>query len=119
MNTHTIKEELRDYILDNINQYDFLEPIDLHHELFNNDYYIIGYYQAEQWLKEHDISIFRGIEFVQDYERNNFGDDAIRTYDNAEALVNMITYIIGEELIMWEMHKEIEKLMHDNVYISE
>ena len=23
MNTHTIKEELRDYILDNINQYDF------------------------------------------------------------------------------------------------
>ena len=119
MNTHTIKEELRDYILSKINQYDFLEPIDLHHELFNNDYYIIGYYQAEQWLKEHDISIFRGIEFVQDYERNNFGDDAIRTYDNAESLVNMITYIIGEELIMWEMHKEIENLMHDNVYISE
>ena len=119
MNTHTIKEELREYILDNINEYDFLEPIDLHHELFNNDYYIIGYYKAEQWLKKHDISIFRGIEFVQDYERNNFGHDAVRTYDNAETLVNMITYIIGEELIMFEMNGKIEKMMHDNASISE
>lgn len=119
MNTHTIKEELKSYILDNINQYDFIEPIDLHHELFNSDYYIIGYYQAEQWLKKHSISIFRGIEFVQDYQRNNFGPDAIRTYDNAEDLVNMITYIIGEELIMGEMNDEIEDIMHDNAYISE
>ena len=119
MNTHTIKEELREYILDNINQYDFLEPIDLLHELFNNDYYIIGYYKAEQWLKKHDINIFRGIEFVQDYERDIYGSDAVRTYSNAEALVNMITYVIGEQLIMWEMHDEIEKIMHDNAYISE
>jgi len=119
MNTHTIKEELRNYILSEINQYDFLEPIDLHHELFNTDYYVIGYYQAEQWLKKHNISIFKGIEFVQDYERNNFGPDAIRTYDNAEALVNMITYIIGEELIMGGMNGEIEKIMHDNACISE
>jgi hypothetical protein len=119
MYTNTIKKELRDYILSEINQYDFLEPIDLHHELFNTDYYIIGYYQAEQWLKKHNVNIFTGIEFVQDYQRNNFGPDAIRTYDNAEELVNMITYIIGEELIMGEMNDEIEKLMHDNVYISE
>jgi hypothetical protein len=36
---------------------------------------------------------------VQDYERDNFGDEGVRTYNNAEALVNMITYIIGEEVI--------------------
>ena len=27
-----------------------LEDEDLHHKVFNEDYYIIGYYQAEQWL---------------------------------------------------------------------
>jgi len=107
MNTYTIKEELKTYIEDNIKDIDCHDE-DLHHELFNVDYYIIGYYQAEQWLKEHDISVFEGIQFVQDYERENFGDDAVRTYDNAEKLVNMIVYIIGEELIYQEeYHKEL------------
>ena len=107
MNKNTIKTELKQYIEDNIKDIDCHDE-DLHHELFNVDYYIIGYYQAEQWLKEHDVSVFEGIEFVQDYERKNFGDDAIQTYDNAEKLVNMIVYIIGEELIYQEeYHKEL------------
>ena len=110
MNTYTVKEELKAHIEDGIKEIDFSEfdDNDLHQELFNTDYYIIGYYQAEQWLKEHNISVFQGIEFVQDYERENFGDDAVQTYDNAEKLVNMIVYIIGEELIhQEEYHKEL------------
>jgi len=107
MNKNSIKTELKKYIEDNIKDIDCHDE-DLHHELFNADYYIIGYYQCEEWLKEHDISVFEGIEFVQDYERENFGDDAVRTYDNAEKLVNMIVYIIGEELIYHEeYHKEL------------
>lgn len=115
MDTNTIKTELKQYIQDNILLTDeqkdnicdqYLE--DLHFRLFNEDYYIIGYYQGEQWLKKHNISIFEGIRFVQDYERENFGDDAVRNYDNAETLVNMIVYIIGEELIYQEeYHKEL------------
>ena len=107
MNKNSIKTELKQYIEDTIKDIDCRDE-DLHYHLFNEDYYIIGYYQAEQWLKEHDISVFEGIEFVQDYERENFGDDAVRTYDNAEKLVNMIVYIIGEELIYQEeYHKEL------------
>jgi len=101
MNTDTIKTELKEYIKESIQDFtkhDFY-PDDLHHYIFNEDYYIIGYYKAEQWLKKHNISIFEGISFVQDYERDNFGNDAVRNYDNAETLVNMIVYIIGEELI--------------------
>ena len=86
-----IKDQDLDWITQNVD--------DLHHHAFNTDYYIIGYYQAEQWLKEHDISIFEGIEFVQDYERDNFGNDGIRNYTNAEQLVNMITYIIGYDVV--------------------
>tara|TARA_B100000902_G_scaffold108276_2_gene109981 strand:+ start:11342 stop:11692 length:351 start_codon:yes stop_codon:yes gene_type:complete len=109
MNTNTIKTELTQYIQDNILLTDkqknnicdqYLE--DLNFRLFNEDYYIIGYYKAEQWLKKHNISVFAGIEFVQDYERENFGEDGVRNYDNAEKLVNMIVYIIGEELIYQE-----------------
>tara|TARA_R110001606_G_C14878176_1_gene590868 strand:+ start:45 stop:371 length:327 start_codon:yes stop_codon:yes gene_type:complete len=107
MNTNTIKTELKNYIEENINNYDCNDE-DLHFHLFNEDYYIIGYYKAEQWLKGHNISVFEGIEFVQDYERDNFGDDAVRTYDNAETLVNMIVYIVGEELIYQEeYYKEL------------
>jgi hypothetical protein len=107
MNTYTIKEELKTYIEDNINDIDCHDE-DIHQELFNVNYYIIGYYQAKQWLKMHNISVFEGIQFVQDYEREHFGNDAIQTYDNAEKLVNMIVYIIGEELIYQEeYHKEL------------
>jgi hypothetical protein len=103
MNLDTIKTELQkhlnDFIAENNNRKWARDISDLHHEAFNQDYYIIGYYQAEQWLKKHDISVFEGITFVQVYERDNFGDEVVRTYNNAEALVNMITYIIGEEVI--------------------
>ena len=103
METYTIKQELDEYIEDYLSDNrEFIKKIDLselHHQIFNEDYYIIGYYKAEQWLKKHNVSVFEGIKFVQNYERENFGDDAVRTYDNAESLVNMITYIIGEELI--------------------
>jgi hypothetical protein len=53
---NSIKEELKNY-LDNFIK-DLRSDIDeiydgqeLHHKAFNEDYYIIGYYQAEQWLK--------------------------------------------------------------------
>ena len=103
MNLDTIKTELQEhlnaFIAENNDRKWARDISDLHHEAFNQDYYIIGYYQCEQWLKKHNISVFEGIEFVQDYERNNFGVEWVRTYDNAESLVNMITYIIGEELV--------------------
>ena len=115
MNTNTIKTELKEYISDDFGcqyweqgQKNNISKEDLHFRLFNEDYYIIGYYNAEQWLKKHNISVFEGIEFVQDYEKENFGNDSIQAYDNAEKLVNMIAYIIGEELIYnEEYHKEL------------
>ena len=42
---------------------------DLHHELFNTDYYIVGTYQAEQWLGDY---AFDAIGEIQKYEEDNF-----------------------------------------------
>jgi hypothetical protein len=82
-----------DYVNDGILTIENQE--DWHYYLFNEDYYVIGYYNAEQWLNEHDISAFEAIQVCQQYEKDNFGE--CRIYDNAEALVNMYTYILGEE----------------------
>ena len=69
---------------------------DLHNEVFNTDYYIIGTWQAKEALNEYDV--FDAIETVQDYEKSNFGE-VYTDVSNPEALVNMLYYIIGEEVI--------------------
>jgi len=68
-----------------------------HNIAFNEDYYIIGYYKAEQWLKEHDLSAFEAISTIVDYENENFGECTTKL-DNAESVVNMYTYIMGLEV---------------------
>lgn len=69
---------------------------DLHNEVFNTDYYIIGTYQAKEALKEYDV--FEAIELVQEYEKDNFGE-IYTDLSNPEKLINMVYYIIGEEVI--------------------
>ena len=70
---------------------------DLHNEIFNSDYYIIGRYQAEQWLVKH-IGVFNAIDEIKYYEENNFGE--VNTdLSESEKVVNMLVYIIGEEIL--------------------
>lgn len=75
---------------------------DLHHEVFNTDYYIIGTEMAKDALREYDV--FEAIELVQEYERSVLG--AIYTdLSNPERIINMVYYIIGEEVISEMMNK--------------
>ena len=69
---------------------------DLHNEVFNTDYYIIGTYHAKEALKEYDV--FKAIDLVQNYEKNNFGEICTDCSD-PEKLINMVFYIIGEEVL--------------------
>ena len=69
---------------------------DLHNEVFNTDYYIIGTWQAKEALNEYDV--FDAIETVREYEESNFGE-VYTDVTNPESLVNMLYYIIGEEVI--------------------
>lgn len=73
---------------------------DLHNEVFNTDYYIIGTYQAKEVLKEYDV--FEAIELVQTYEKENFGE-IFTDLSDPEKLLNMVYYIIGDEVI-YEMY---------------
>ena len=81
--------------MDNINEGQ--ECSELHHQLFNTDYFIIGYYQAEQWLINNP-GIFAAIEEIKDYENSNFGE--VNTdFSSSEKVVNMYAYIKGEEIL--------------------
>ena len=68
---------------------------DLHHYLLNEDYFIIGTYEAKQFL---DGETFNAIEKVKTYEQDNFGEVST-DLSEPEKVVNMFAYIVGEEIL--------------------
>jgi len=107
-----IQEHLMDYLSycdsDQIKEYlkDECGVSELHHHAFNQDYYIIGTYKAEQWLGS---MAFEVIGFIKDYEQDNFGEVSTDLSD-PERVVNMFAYIIGEELVYYGNWKELIKI---------
>jgi hypothetical protein len=99
----SILKELRQHLIEQItDQYnddddDFDE---LHHEAFNEDYYIIGYYEANEWLKKHGVDAFDAIEYVIDQEKQHFGESSLNYDDiNSERIVNLLVYFAGFDVI--------------------
>lgn len=99
-----MREEAREAIIETLKDgYDGYY-CDLHHEVFNTDYYTIGTYEAKKALEEYGA--WDAIEKVQEYEKDTFG--AIYTdLSDPEKLINMLFYIIGEE-VLFEMMDGIE-----------
>lgn len=98
MNRNT-QQELKSLIIDAINDNRLNDkPVcEIHNEVFNTDYFIIGRYAAEQWLINNG-GIFNAIEIIKDYENDNFGE--VNTdFSEPEKVCNMYVYILGEELI--------------------
>ena len=90
-----IKEHFEDFIKDQDKDWIKENFEDLHHHAFNNDYYIIGTYQAKKWLGD---EVFEIINIIKEYENDNFGE--VNTdFSDAEKVVNMYTYIIGEDVV--------------------
>ena len=97
---YQLKEDVKDYIIQQLNDDVGLDQNinDLHHYLLNEDYFIIGYWEAEQWLKKDNSSIFEAIEKIKDYEQSNFGEVST-DLSNSENVANMLAYILGEEIL--------------------
>ena len=96
---NSIRAELKAHILSYIND-DVLTDDnveDWHHHAFNGSYYIVGHYNASEWLKAHGVDAFDAVDTVRGYEMDNFGE--VYTKVNSESIVNMYVYILGEELL--------------------
>ena len=99
-----MREEAREAIIETLKDgYDGYY-CDLHNEVFNTDYYIIGTYEAKKALEEYGL--WDAIEKVQTYEEENFGE-VYTDLSDPEKLINMLYYIIGEE-VLYEMMDGIE-----------
>lgn len=93
------RNELKQCIIDAINDGRLIDkPVnEMHNEVFNTDYFIIGRYDAEQWLINNG-GIFNAIEEIKQYEQDNFGE--VNTdFSEPEKVCNMYVYILGEEII--------------------
>ena len=70
---------------------------DLHNEVFNKDYYVTGTAEAKNILGEGE-NIFNAIGRIYTYERDTFGEVFTDLSDPVK-IVNMLYYIIGEEIM--------------------
>lgn len=106
--TNEVKKELACQIISTVqeNNLEGLYIDELQQLAFNQDYYIIGYYKAEKWLVD-NYGVFEAIETIQEYEKLHFGE--VNTdLGNSEKVCNMLTYILGEEIIQ-DLNIEGEK----------
>tara|TARA_Y100000593_G_scaffold88968_1_gene172228 strand:- start:338 stop:673 length:336 start_codon:yes stop_codon:yes gene_type:complete len=96
------QDEIKQYAIEKIKenlQYnkDYLDQewSDIHHDLFNTDYYLVYYSACNEWLGNH---VFECIEEIKEYEETNFGE-VTTDLSNSENVVNMYVYIIGEYIL--------------------
>jgi hypothetical protein len=95
-------EEIKSYFEDFINNQDQSyikehrrDASTIHHDAFNNDHYIIGRYEAKKWLGD---EVFDIINIIKEYEMDHFGE--VNTdFSEPERVVNMYTYIVGEQIV--------------------
>lgn len=109
----TIELELKEHILDKVNDEVLTDQNvdDWHFHCFNEDCYIIGHNNAEQWLKQHDVSAFEAMETVISWEHEVLGEVSLKSDDiNAEKIVNLYVYVLGEELLSEIGAESIEEL---------
>ena len=88
---------------------------DLHNEVFNTDYYVTGTAEAKDVLGE---DVFDAIGRIYTYENDTLGE-VLTDLSNPVKIVNMLFYIIGEE-IMYD-NDEFNKIIneHWNEYADE
>tara|TARA_Y100000004_G_scaffold161053_1_gene188897 strand:+ start:1494 stop:1847 length:354 start_codon:yes stop_codon:yes gene_type:complete len=103
-----IKNELLNYVENNnLTLSEALEDDDLHFKVYNSDYFIIGYYNAEQWLIKDDTNYtFEVLEYVQERSEEMFG--TIIKITDAERLVNLYAFWLGYDVIA-ELQAEQEE----------
>ena len=90
-------DEIKETLLDNLDDYKGIEDYtfeDVFNDLFNSDYYIIGYKEAANALKEYGI--FKALEEVQRWDVENFGHWDT-DYTDPEKIANILEYIHASE----------------------
>lgn len=95
------KKEVLELALDRMLDMDGNYACDIHHFIYNEDYFVIGTSLAEEKLGEYGV--FKAIKEIQDYETENFGEISTDLSDS-EKICNMLAYILGAEILSESDH---------------
>ena len=93
-------KQIINHAIDLLESLDYEETYgcDLHNELFNTDYYVIGYYEANKFIESYG-GAWETISRIKSYEKEIFGEVSTDLSD-CEKVANMLAYIAGEALLM-------------------
>ena len=91
------KQKVREYILDRLEEGWGEEryACDLHNYLVNEEYFVIGTWQAEQFLVN---AVWDAIRMIKDWEEDTWGE-CTTDLSSPEIVANMFAYIVGEEIL--------------------
>ena len=103
------KQEIIEDILEYLENTGGVYACDLHSEVFNTDYYIIGSTKAKEALETYGV--FDALNKVQTYEAYNFGEVTTDLSD-PEKLANMLYYIDSEEYL-YSLEGEISNILNE------
>ena len=82
---------------------------ELHNFLYNEDYFVVGYFEASKILKECNYSEFSAIQDLIQLEKEYFGECTLKIEDiNSEKVVNLLAYFYGFEVIQ-DIMEEFEE----------
>ena len=97
MTEYFTDDEIKETLLDNLDGYEGIADYtfeEVLNDLFNSDYYIIGYREAEDALKEYGI--FKALAEVQEFDVETFGEWDT-DYTDPEKVANALEYIHASE----------------------
>ena len=103
-----IKDEIKDMIMD----YEDVYGCDLAYEMYNNNYYIIGTYEAKQFLKEY----FDDMTECLEQHEEEFG----KTYPdvtNPEKVATLLALFVAQD-VLYES-KTLDKCWNDRLEESD
>ena len=119
-----MNKDILDYAIGGLHDLKGTEPYacDIHHEIFNTDYFIIGYGECELWLDKNG-GAWEAIRTIQEYEKDHFGE-VTTDLSSSEKVCNMYAYIKGEEVLyksdhlheIWNKHatdEDIDKIIEE------
>lgn len=93
---------------------DDIHPSDLHHELFNMDYFVI--YTSDAIDELNNYGVFNAINDVAEWQQDNFGEVYYKEFAGPVQLMNMLTYIIGSDAL--NECKTLQKALDDDEQLS-
>jgi hypothetical protein len=97
MFSYEIKKELACEMIEYIENYGIQDMYicDIASELYNNDYYIIGIYQAKEWLKKYFDDMLETIEYWEEETGEPYG----QMITEIERLATLVAYTVVDNLL--------------------